>query len=759
MSETIKKYWMLFALELLLLLLVLPGCFQKESRVFSCKEIVLDAGIENGLYKGTPFELEPGVYQVRAYGVESKEGMVLIKASSEDASFRGLQCNGGVVFEQQEYVDFEIYVLDSLEEVILICEQMGGQSYIENIEVYRMNWGSRILAFWILVGSLLVNMLILFREGILSGRIEKEKQVVFWGLLGSILIAYYPYLTDYFSYAADIVFHWLRIEGLKETLMQTNQFPIRVQSYWLYDHGYAVSAFYGDLFLVIPAFLRFIGFTIMDAYKMFVFIVMTATAWITYYSFKQCTKHTYAALFGAIIYMLAPYRIYNFYHRGAVGEFLGMTFLPLVICGMYRLFTEDISDKNYRLAKWPLIIGMSCILQSHMLSTEMTVLFLLVICMVFWRRTFRKETFVQLLQAAVLCLLINMWFWLPLLQMMLGDTYRLSTILNKGIQCMGTWFGEVFRLYPSRFGLFIEEYGAEVFQMGIASLLMLIGVLGILFRRKILNKDVQYKNPYDRSMLFWSGMVVFSWFLSTRYFPWDFLSKVPVVQMLATSLQFPTRLFAMVSVFAAIYASFFYLWFETECDKRVTGKADSALWKKGGYSILIILAVFSAVYHVNDIAYMESPVWLYNAENMGTISLVHGEYLLEGTVADDYYFHGPEASGNLKYSDYEKNGTSIRVHVDNASQEENYLELPLIGYIGYGVTCENTGGDLPYITQKRGKHGDLRIAVPAGYKGNMEVSYKGLASFRVAEIISLLTLLGIAVHHIRRRVPWNRKAE
>lgn len=68
------------------------------------------------------------------------------------------------------------------------------------------------------------------------------------------------------------------------------------------------------------------------------------------------------------------------------------------------------------------------------------------------------------------------------------------------------------------------------------------------------------------------------------------------------------------------------------------------------------------------------------------------------------------------------------------------MELPLTGYRGYGV--DGDGGDqIPCITEERGAHGDLRIAVPAGYAGNITVSYKGFAIFRIAEGISVLTAL------------------
>ncbi len=758
MCNAMEKYKILLIVEILILLILIPLCFRQEKLVYSVSDV--SGGIEAGIsvFEGERFTVRPGVYQVRAYTEVLQDGYVYVHAACDDSSFRAFRCNGEVLYPDQNYQSFEVYVSEKIDSAyVTLSFNSENQAIIDSLEVYRVNLGERMLAFLFVLGSIGLDFLLVFRDGILSGRVKKEQQVVFWGLLLSILLAYFPYMTDYFSGAADISFHWMRIEGLTQTLRQGNQFPVRVQSYWLYDHGYAVSSFYGDLFLLIPVFFRFSGFSLMSAYKMFVFVVMAATAVIAYYSFKRCTKHTYAALFGSIIYMLAPYRIYNFYNRGAVGEYLAMAFLPLVICGMYRLYTEDVENKSYKNAKIPLILGLSCILNSHLLTCEMTVVFMLAICIVFFKKTFRKQTFMQLVQAAVICLLVNAWFWVPLLKMMASDTYFLSGIISKDIQYMGTWFAEIFQLYPNQGAAQSGMYNAEPFQMGIASLIMLVTVLVVLIRNLVWKKR-EDKNPYDKIMIFWSVLVLFSWFMSTRYFPWDMISQIPVIQFLATALQFPTRLFSPVSVFCGVSAAFFFLWFEYECKERIADETIVINLKKGIMCLLLILAAGSALYHVNDIAYNRSPIWLYNAENMGTVSVVNGEYMLEGTAVGDYHYHGPIADEGLEWSEYDKNGTSIELSLKNTTNAETFAELPLIGYKGYAL--KGDGGVLPYITEERGAHGDLRIAVPGGYEGSIEVYYKGFLSFRIAEAISALTMAAIIAWWIyKRRLQWKARTK
>ncbi len=744
MRNAIKKYRILLLLEIVCIILTLPGCFAKEKIVASQTELQIGAELNITQILGESIQLKPGVYQVRVHADIPEGNSLYVNVASQQNSFRALRSNGAYMFANQEYLDFEVYVLETIDNAYLTCDFVGDtQAFIDSMEIYRINWGARILLTVLLMAFLVIDFLVLFREGILNGTIKKEQQLVVWMLLGGVLIAYFPYLTDYFTMGADTSFHLLRIEGLKESLLQGERFPVKVQSYWLYGHGYAVSAFYGDLFLYLPVLMRLIGFSITASYKFFVFATMVATAVIAYYSFKRCTKHTYAALFGSFFYMLAPYRIYNFYNRGAVGEYLAMTFMPLVICGMYELYTKDVEAKEYSKAKVPLIVGLSCILQSHLLSCEMTVVFMLAICLIFWKKTFRKKTFLELGKAAVICLLVNCWFWYPLFHMMSQDTYLLNDLVNNGIQYMGTWFAEIFQVFANKGTAQSGMYMAEPFQIGIATLLMLCVAVIVLVRRLVLKKDKEYENPYDKSVLFWAVMTISAIFLSTRYFPWDLLANIPGVKFLVTALQFPTRLFSPASVLGAMFAVFFVLWLEKECTARFVEIKIRDFVNKGAVLMLLILAVGSSLYHVNDIAYEMLPTWLYTAENMGTVSVINGEYLFEGTQAGDYSYHDPVATEGLEWSKYVKVGNSMELEVANTTGQEAYLEVPVIGYQGYVVKGEETTEELPYITEERGAHGDLRVAIPKGYCGTLSISYQGAFSYRIAEAISLISLIAI----------------
>lgn len=650
MCAVMKKYRILFFIELVCIMLALPLCFVKEETVYC--ETGDDVGAGERLILG------PGVYQLRVSATMPEGTSAYFTVRCEESTFQALRCNGAVMYGGQETLDFEVYVLDTVDSAYIENTFQGTDIPSDfSISLTKTHRGGRILCFCILIVSLCINFLVLFRDEILAGKVSRQQQAAFWMLLLSVALAYFPYATDYFDLGGNTAFHLLRIEGLKETLLQGGQFPVRVQNCWLYDHGYAVSTFCSDLFLMIPVLFRIIGFSLMTSYKLFVLVVMAVTAWLAYYSFKRCTQSIYSALFGSIIYVLAPFRLYLFYNRGAMDEYLGMAFLPLVFYGMYRLYTEKTDSPAYSGAKIPLIIGLSCILQSHLPTCGVIVLFVLAVCLIFWKKTFHKRLLLQLAETAGISLLLNCWFWLPMCIMLGKDKYSLTA--GKGM-------------------------------------------------------------------------------------------SAPV-----TSLGIPDAILMIVSALCAMLAAFFVVWLRVKCRLLLSGDRRAALLQKGLLIFIGIMVVGSAVYQVNNIVYKMDVVRLYTAENIGTISVAGGEFLPDGANVEEYSYHYPVAEDGLEWSSYRRNGVNMEIFLENTTLAERYLELPLTGYKGYQLDSTDTEDEVPYITEERGKHGDLRIAVPAGYQGNITVEYKGFGIYRTAEAISMVTLFCMVVYMInRRRGKW-----
>ena len=726
-KKNCNKYAILVIIQVIIALALLPGCFRENKLIYSVvgEELVAQQVQTEMGYKvnGDYIHLSPGVYQVQVKSNVLKEQFMTVEMTAEDAFYKSIQTNVVPIFPGDEYIDVAVYVLDTVSEAYVQCEFTNMDvSGLLQIEVYKTARGERMLLFLLLVGFGVLDGMLLFRKQILSGKVSQKQQMVFWVMIVGVLLAYFPYLTDYFYLGADTVFHLGRVSFLKDTLLQGADLPIRIQDTWLYEHGYAVSIFYGDLLIYIPAVLMLIGFSLMFSFKTFILIMLIATAIISYMCLKKCVRDEYAALFGTIIYLWAPYYIFNIYNRSAIGEFTAMTFLPLIYCGLYLLYTENVSLPSYKKYKWYIVLGMSVIMQCHIITTELTVILMAVFCVCFWKKTFKKEIFFQLAQAVGLVLLINAWFWVPLLYMMGADTFYLHALSQSEMQERGLSFASYLQILPNNGSAQIGMYCCEPVHIGAGALmLLLLYPIWKLYRKK---------KETDISWLY--AFCVATLVMSTRYFPWDILKEIPLIGDVVSSLQFPSRWMIWAILFVSMFAAFFY--------KRIMKEGGKLI--KVALCIVVVLTIGTVVYHVNSVAFNIEPTYLYVEENMGTNSVGNGEYVLAETKISDIYYHQPKADDGLEYSQYNKVGTDVSIMLRNTTDKICYVEIPLMGYKGYCLEAENTD-DMPYITEECGTHGDLRIAVPAGYKGEVRISYKGFLLFRIAEVVSLVSLLAI----------------
>lgn len=413
----------LLIVEIILVLVLLPGCFCGEEVVYSAtgdKILELTTQVdEHKEYCSERMVLTPGVYRIKVQSKLADGQHIFVEMKCDNSHFRALRGNGVNISAGNDYEEFQVYVVDKISTAYVQCYLYGADAdALVQLDICSTGLGNRMLLFIAVLVFVAVDFLIYFRKSILEGKVSSKQQVVFWTLIAGVLVAYFPHLTDYFSFGEETAVHLQRIAYLSDSIQQGDAFRCTMQGTWLFDQGYAISLFYSDLFLHIPAFLMVIGFPVMTAYKMFVFITMVITAVIAYLGFKQCVKDEYAALFGSLIYMLSSHYISTVYSKAAVGELLAMAFLPLVCCGSYLLYTQDVSSADYKKYKWYIILGVTAVLQSHLGSAIMSMAFIVLVAVVFWKKTMQRQTVNQLLKTAGIVLLINAWFWLPLLYML-----------------------------------------------------------------------------------------------------------------------------------------------------------------------------------------------------------------------------------------------------------------------------------------------------------------------------------------------------
>ena len=176
-----------------------------------------------------------------------------------------------------------------------------------------------------------------------------------------------PLLTNSIpGFTVDFTYHLTRIEGIKSGLASHN-FPIYIYPYANNGFGYASPLFYPDIFLLIPTFLYCLGIPIIVSYKIFIFIISFVTSYLSLLLFEHIFNNKFLSIISCFLYCFSDIRIALTFQASALGNVMGMMFIPMLFLSFYEYFIER--KNNY------LLIGVSftCMLLSHILSFTISV--------------------------------------------------------------------------------------------------------------------------------------------------------------------------------------------------------------------------------------------------------------------------------------------------------------------------------------------------------------------------------------------------
>lgn len=656
-------------------------------------------------------------------------------------SYGALLTNETHLFAGKDNTDYKIWLKENTNEGMVRISYAGkGYVLIKGLTIYETNDAARIFLFMVAACCVCLNAVLWYREKTSkAGGISAENKKVCLILSITVILASLPLMTNYVVGGGDIIFHLMRIEGIKDGLL-SGQFPVRIAPEWLYGHGYATSVFYGDTFLYIPAIFRMIGFTVQDSYKLFLFILNLATALIAYECFRRIFSDRYLGVFCSSIYTLSIYRIFTLYCRAGLGSVIAMLFLPLLVYGFYRVYTEDVADKKYKKAWIPLAAGYCGLIQSHLLSCELFGGVSIVLCLLLWKKTFRRQTFMVLFKSVFLSCMISLWFLVPFLDYMITGDFVIHHVSARTIQFRGVYLGHLlFTFFRRGSNVFYPETGmieTEPAGVGITLMASLVFFLALIW----LMPGEKRKEKYVRMGLIASLTAVCAMVFSMHTFPWDALQRMNrVFASLISSLQFPDR-FLIVATIALVV---------------VAGAAGKLIWQKGqlwkicfvGASVLLMSV--SSIYLINDILYKSQFFRLYNEESMTYGYISGAEYLPTGTDTEQLIYKGPSGSERVSIERWEKKYLHVTLYCQNNGGEEEYVEMPMIYYKGYQAYGENSG-----FTVCKGANNSVRVMLPAGYIGKVEVNFYSPWYWRMAELFSIVAFCGCIGVEIYRK---NRK--
>jgi len=570
-----------------------------------------------------------------------------------------------------------------------------------------------------------------------SREIALKNMGVLLVLIAIVLAASLPNFVNFAYEGHDTSFHLKRIVTLGEEI-KYGQFPVRMHTTVGNGYGYPLSLYYGDFLLYLPAILYNCAVPLQMCFQIYALMINALTCGVAYVCFKRMTGDQHVSLLGTALYVLSCYRLTNVYVRSAVGEYTALTFMPLVLLGMFLIFGK----KKPVYSDWlPLSLGMTGVVISHVLSTEMLAFDLVLLCVCFIRQVFNRDRLLAIVKAAVLCLLLSGWFLIPFIDCFLNQSVVIQTT-DINIQERGTFLIQLFSMFTTGFGDGLYYGLGNRMPLAIGASLT-VGIAAMLYCL------------YNRHKWQLTGGTVFKWVravliiaalnlgLTLERFPWNDIQRtLGRFGSIICSMQFPWRWIAVATPLL-VMGTVFALHLMQKHDRRMY-----TVFAAASLACLVIGTGYFYFRFINEVPIYPS---YFKSAYEGADKL----YYLTDTNTDMISRSVCEVEeGEVSITAYEKERGVTRLTVVNESGQEAQIAVPTFNYIGYRA-YDGMGNALETVT---GGNNRVAVRVPANYRGEIEVRFVPPVLWRIAEGMTAAGLLFMAVMAVRGRKNQKKQA-
>lgn len=547
-------------------------------------------------------------------------------------------------------------------------------------------------------------MYMVIQMSFLDKTISKKKNIVLFLLVIAIISSITLFLIPNMSRGHDLAFHLSRISAIKDNL-KLGIVGGYIYPNYLGGYGYGNGLFYPDLFLYIPAFFSYLGLSVITSYKLFLLLISFCSVGAMYICVKGISKNKKSALISSFIYGFASYRLIDMFTRAALGETLAFVFAPIIIYGMYEIIYGDYK-KFYILT-----IGMSGLILSHLISTYLIGIVLVIMSLVNIKKLFKeKKRILYLVLAALATVCLTAYFIFPMLEQMLSGKFifnnldETSKLLERSLPI---W------------SIFIE------FPYHVLRKLWIPTGIGIGFIVLIYYYFKNFKN-YDKFIHFCFITAMIFLICATNIFPWN------LFQNILSPIQFPWR-FYFISVLLLSVGSGLML---SKSTKDINKRA----------RVLFILFLIPVI-TISTVNFFEK-----NIKEVGDYEISFGEYM--PLSADKNYILERKDVITTTYPLehlFTRNGLELTINY-NDNQGNNSLELPLLYYKGYKAISNDK--ELNVYQTNNGLVGvDINDE-----EGTIYVYYGGTKIQKLSKIVSIITMIVFVIYlSLRKRGVLDEK--
>ena len=622
--------------------------------------------------------------------------------------------------------------------VRLIAHNDGGIFTLGSVHIRQDMFYAGVCVFGWVLCFLALDMLLFTMIKVARGEDAgpKKNMACLLALAAVTVLTFWPMMTDGGGLGGyDWIFHLSRIEGIANGLRE-GQFPVRIYTQAKDGCGYAPPLFYGEILLYFPAILRLLGVSVQQAYHMYAFAVLFLTAWITFYALRQIFNSRKIGLVGSALYMLAPYHLHNIYARMAVGEYAAQAFLMLIPAALCLLYgTKMPTRQQAHKAWWQLALAFTMLLQTHLLTLELVTLLCALFCLCNLRRTFTKRVFGTLAAAAGTVILLNAWFLVPLLTLMLGGGYDILKELDHvGVLHLQSWGYNL-----------TELLGVDKEARGVGPAL-LMGVL--LFLLCLSSGGKRHDREYRLGM--WGVAIgTLNCFMSLRFFPWSVLEHLPVVGDMLLKIQFPYRCLT-IGIPALLLAAGGGLSYLQHHKPEGELPAAALMLVASLTGTMLFYSTWLPAQPSQYLGDAGELIYANEATNVGWY--YDGLYLpSEITQTWDGFAEGAPVTTVAVESITRENAITSLACTETTGQDQ-HAELPLVYYPGYTV-LEGPGRVFKTV------NGLVGVTVPGNYSGTIRVAFREPKRWQLADGVSVVTAVGLVVMALRKKKLGSKEKE
>ncbi len=543
--------------------------------------------------------------------------------------------------------------------------------------------------------------------------IQGENERIYLFLFLISLFSCFPLLRgDGYVLADDMQYHLARIEGIAQS-WQAGIFPAQIHLFVIQNYGYGNGFYYPQLWMVIPAVLRCLGFSVMTSYNIFVVLCTFSATLSVFACTKHISNHNTGAMIASMIFAFAPYRLIDIYYRGALGEIQSFIFIPFIIFALYDFLVLH-KDRWLMLA-----FGFFGLLSSHIISfTIVCIIMALFVCisLIFTHR--RGKYLLFLTKAALLTALLGSYFLIPMAE----QWKKTSIIVNVLMSDAPGGIMESRELPWQNLFYFFEPWYKNNPWPGLCFIGVIICALFCLKKKSTVMKTAH---------ILCAVSVLCLW-ISTNLFPWNLY----IFSWLFTRIQFTWR-FLLIMVVCLSIAGGIYIPMVLE---RLSSKLTLII-----VFMCAVLCAEPILYEAVNNRFVETPQFILQQNRIGG-----GEYLpryLNIEFADKNRDTVLYNDLPIEIKEHDRQGLRFRFSysLSNVS-DSDIFEIPLAYYTGYhGQLTTEDGKKIPLEIIQSMK-GLTSITGINENNGTIQVWYEKTMLQKAGEIITTLTVFaGIAV--------------